>query len=146
MNLGKLLAAGKSIFGGRGEISYRENKRVYVPKFGDTKSPFAPVTPAATSPAPSVRPPAAPASRLTTLTTRLNPFRAAPPVEAPVRQVFQPELSLSALKVIHNDLADADIEVVPVRSRSVRVTEPVTLPASRANGLEFFSGREVTVA
>ena len=42
MNLGKLLGAGKSFFGGRGTVSYRENKRVYLPKFNGEKNPFSP--------------------------------------------------------------------------------------------------------
>ncbi len=42
MNLGKLLAAGKSIIGGRGEIAYRISDRGYLPKFISPKNPFAP--------------------------------------------------------------------------------------------------------
>ena len=42
MKLAKLLGAGKSFFGGKGSVSYREDKRVYLPKFGATKNPFAP--------------------------------------------------------------------------------------------------------
>ena len=40
MNLGKLLVAGKSIINGGEEISYRVNRRVYLPKFGPAQNPF----------------------------------------------------------------------------------------------------------
>ncbi len=39
MNLGKLLGAGKSFFGGRKVVSYSEDKHVYLPKFNE-KNPF----------------------------------------------------------------------------------------------------------
>ena len=42
MNLGKLLGAGKSFFGGKGVVAYRENKRIYLPKFNAEKNPFLP--------------------------------------------------------------------------------------------------------
>src|SRR5258708_159581 len=41
MKLAKLLGAGKSFFGGKGAVSYREDKRVYLPKFNAAKNPFA---------------------------------------------------------------------------------------------------------
>ena len=61
MNLGKLLVAGKSIINGGREISYRANKRVYLPKFGSTPNPFQPgaETEAAPAPAPKAAPVAA---------------------------------------------------------------------------------------
>ena len=60
-------------------------------------------------------------------TTRLNPFRASEPVQAPA--VVQAELSLDAVKVVHNDLADADVEVVPVKSHTA--PEAAVLPPAR---------------
>jgi hypothetical protein len=48
------------------------------------------------------------------------------------------------VKVLHNDLADADIAVVPARSRTMSAA-PVLSPV-RSQGLEFFSGREMTAA
>jgi hypothetical protein len=43
MSLGRLLAAGKSLMGGRDDVSpYRVNKGVRLPKFGSTRNPFAP--------------------------------------------------------------------------------------------------------
>src|SRR5208282_2909048 len=42
MNLGTLLAAGKSLaLRRRGESPYRANKQFYLPKFGSPKNPFA---------------------------------------------------------------------------------------------------------
>jgi len=151
MNLGKLLGAGKSFFGGRDTVAYRENKRVFLPKFGGEKNPF---QPKAAEPATAVKPPAAkPAARPVTMSARtsglsawsekLNPFRPAAPAPA-IRSAVQTELSLDAVRVLHNDLADADIEVVPARSRTVS-GEPVRSPV-RSHGLEFFSGREMTAA
>ena len=150
MNLGKLLGAGKSFFGGRGTVSYRENKRVYLPKFNGEKNPFLPkaAEPAAAATPPAVkravRPATAKATGLAGWTEKLNPFRAPAPAPLPVRSVVQTELSLDAVKVIHNDLADADIEIVPARSRTVAAA-PVLSPV-RSNGLEFMSGREMTTA
>ena len=150
MNLGKLLGAGKSFFGGRGTVSYRENKRVYLPKFNGEKNPFSTkaAEPAAAAPPPAVkrvsRPSPAASAGFAGWTEKLNPFRAPAPAPLPVRSAIQAELSLDAVKVIHNDLADADIEVVPARSRTVSAA-PVLSPI-RSNGLEFMSGREMTTA
>jgi len=44
MKLGKLLAAGKSVIGGRRQISYCISDRVSLPKFISPKNPFAPST------------------------------------------------------------------------------------------------------
>ena len=49
---------------------------------------------------------------------KLNPFRAPEPA-APMPNVQPDLLSLDSVKVLHNDLSDADVEVVPVRSRTV---------------------------
>ena len=60
----------------------------------------------------------------------MNPFRAPEPEKAmPV--AVQPELSLDAVKVVHNDLSDADVEIVPVKSH-VEAPAPVLPPARRA--------------
>jgi hypothetical protein len=65
-------------------------------------------------------------------TTRLNPFRAPEPA-AKSPAVVQPELSLHAVKVMHNDLADADVEIVPVKAHAeATVSAPVLPPARRA--------------
>jgi hypothetical protein len=46
---------------------------------------------------------------------------------------MQPELSLNAIKVMHNDLADADVEMVPMKSHAeAMVSAPVLHPARRA--------------
>ena len=137
MNLGKLLGAGKSFFGGRGVVAYREDKRVYLPKFNAAKNPFEPKAAEGNS-APTPEPKKDSATvvalapqkigaakipvfsvpkpmRTTTWAEKLNPFRAPQPV-APMINAVQTELSLDAVKVLHNDLSDADVEVVPVKS------------------------------
>lgn len=62
--------------------------------------------------------------------TRLNPFRA--PEPAPPPAAVQEELSLDAVKVVHNDLADADVDMVPVKSHTAPVAVPVLAPARQA--------------
>ena len=146
MNLGKLLVAGKSIINGRGEISYRANKRVYLPKFGSMQNPFLPAAdmeaesaPEAVSlPVKKTAPPVAAKTqkippwpdrqaRATSWASKLNPLsmwrEARAPEKAP--QVVQSELSLDSVKVVHNDLSDADVEVVPMKSRTAG---PASIP------------------
>ena len=148
MNLGKLLGAGKTFFDGCKSAEYRQNKRVYLPKFNAEKNPFAP-KPAEPSPAvvPEAKkvsvPVAAPTQKISSpaaarparagWTTRLNPFRAPEPAAPSLAGAVQPEFSLDAVKVVHNDLADADIEIVPVKSRvSAPVSAPLLSPAREA--------------
>lgn len=144
MNLGKLLGAGKSIFGGGEPAAYRQNKRVYLPRFNAAKNPFVPKAP---EPAPMMeKKPAASAqsarpARATNWTTRLNPFRPPEPVRPVAPAVVQPELSLDAVKVVSNDLAAADIEIVPVKSRTVAPLETMPLPPSR--GAWEFAGERL---
>jgi hypothetical protein len=154
MNLGKLLGAGKSIIGGGKPAAYRTDKRFYLPQFVSPKNPFA--NPAATdAPAELPEPPpqgsvvlvkkttpswAKPqkmpvvaaqgaTARATTWVSKLNPaaiFRAAPSSAFQGATPVQAELSLEKVKVVHNDLTDADVEIVPMKSR------PARAPASDA--------------
>ncbi len=142
MNLGKLLVAGKSIINGGREISYRANKRVYLPKFGSTPNPFQPGAETEAAPVPVSKtapvaaktqkiPPWPPGpARTTSWASKLNPisiWRDAHAVQnAP--QPVQSELSLDSIKVVHNDLSDADVEVVPMKSRAARATSIPELP------------------
>ncbi|HXE42533.1 MAG TPA: hypothetical protein VN516_05875, partial [Candidatus Baltobacteraceae bacterium] len=50
-------------------------------------------------------------------TTKLNPFLNHAPEPKNERPVLQTELSLDSVKVVHNDLTDADVEIVPMKSR-----------------------------
>jgi hypothetical protein len=50
----------------------------------------------------------------------------------------QTELSLNAVKVLHNDLSDADVEIVPVKSRTMA---PMELPTREP--MEFFAERRL---
>lgn len=127
MNLGKLLFAGNSVVNGSAAVSYREDKRVALPKFKSQKNPFAPkpaVEPAPTTGKKNCAPvPAAPktpvpaaAKSLASWTSRLKSWNS-PAAEPKVLPAVQAELSLDAVKVVHNDLSDADVEVVPIKSR-----------------------------
>ena len=148
MNLGKLLGAGKSFISGGKPAAYRTSKRVYLPQFVSPKNPFAaagatatqgelPQPPAETPVAlmkkttalpwlktrklPVVAAPARPA-RATTWAAKLNPvslFRTAPASSDKTVTAVQAELSLEKVKVVHNDLTDADVEIVPMKSRPV---------------------------
>ena len=134
MNLGKLLFAGKSIVDGNKAVEYRENKRVCLPKFVSPKNPFTPKPPlennsdaVISGSVPQVgnaQPAQAISSSpkfLASWTGRLNPASAwrGPREEAQNNSgtAVQVELSLDTVKVIHNDLSDADVEVVPIKSR-----------------------------
>ena len=146
MNLGKLLVAGKSIVSGCAEVSYRANKHVYLPKFVLTQNPFkspAEAEPAGTgrrkpSPTP-VKKTAAPVAaktqkmppwppgpaRATSWASKLNPisiWRGSAPAAQSAPWPVQAELSLDSVKVVHNDLSDADVEVVPIKSRTADKT------------------------
>jgi hypothetical protein len=162
MNLVKLLAAGKSIMNDRGGISYRANKNVYLPKFGSVQNstrPFAGTEPAETAAAPAKKttpfaaktqkippwptpgPTPGPA-RATSWASKLNPvsiWRDARPAETKPPPV-QSELSLDSVKVVHNDLSDADVEVVPMKSRTADAPAVPTLsPPTRS--WEFLAER-----
>jgi hypothetical protein len=63
-------------------------------------------------------------------TTRLNPFRPPEPMTMTPPVAEQTELSLDAVKVVHNDLADADVEIVPVKSHT-EAQAPAMLPPAR---------------
>ena len=163
MDLGKLLGAGKTFFGGSGNIAYREDKKFHLPKFNADKNPFAPkpAEPAPT-PAPEVKKDSAPVfaktqkipvfaaqqpkpampTRAVSWKDKLNPFRAPEPVRPAVPGAVQVELSLEAVKVVHNDLADADIEIVPVKSRTAATPEAPMLPPARS-AWEFLGERLV---
>jgi len=151
MNFGKLLGTGKTFFGGCKTAEYRRNKQVYLPKFNSEKNPFMPKAPEPAKPAEasaadkiyaalaagtqksSVLPAAKPA-RAAGWTAKLNPFRAPEPVAPPMVNTVQAELSLDAVKVLHNDLSDADVEVVPVKSRSAA---PAAMPSGLLGGRQL---------
>jgi hypothetical protein len=162
MNFGKLLGAGKSFLGGKGAVKYRENRRVYLPKFNPAKNPFisAPASPqpdgnvenkkisalaVSSVPVKARTNPVVPAARPTRAASwkeKFNPFRASEPAAPAMTGAVQVELTLEAVKVIHNDLADAEIEVVPVKSQTISVPETPILPPAR-NSWEFLGERLV---
>ena len=151
MSLGKLLVAGKSVINGCAEISYRANKHVYLPKFGLARNPFKspdeakPAKPEAETIAAPIKKVVTPVAaktqkippwpsrpaRATSWASKLNPISmwrgsapAAPGAPCPV----QSELLLDSVKVVHNDLSDADVEVVPIKSRTADKTAVPVLP------------------
>ena len=152
MNLGKLLGAGKCIISGEKPAAYREDRRFYLPQFVSPKNPFtnsssavmpselsktrAPVTvppakkpmpsPAKTQKMPTVAARGA-TSRATAWVSKLNPvsiFGGASAAAASHTTPVQVELSLEKVKVVHNDLTDADVEIVPMKSRPARAAAP----------------------
>jgi hypothetical protein len=148
MNLGKLLLAGKSVMGGNKAVEYRENKQVCLPKFDSRKNPFTPKAPvekipvAANSEGVTQPVKARPASGLSVApkflpswTGRLNPSSVWSGSRADLSNgslpAVQTELSLDTVKVIHNDLSDADVEVVPIKSRPAPVP-PGATPAKNS--------------
>ena len=160
MNLGKWLAVGRSFLSGRGEVCYRENKRYHLPKFNTDRNPFL-VKPAgvAQQEMSAVVPPvekvekAVPASGaalrpsnvpgigtsktgVRVWAERLNPFRGPEPAPVQASRPVQEELSLQAVKVMQNDLLDADVEMVPVKSRSLMPMELPDLVSGRGRRME----------
>jgi hypothetical protein len=151
MNLGKLLAAGKSIIGGRREIAYHISDRAYLPKFISPKNPFAPPVKAEPAPPVVVAPikkgmasdgtktqklPTFPATRFrkASWVSKFNPISiwrgSRPPTPQKAQPPLQAELSLDRVKVVHNDLSDADVEIVPIKSRTAsEAVEPILSPA-----------------
>ena len=130
--------AGKSVVNGCAEVSYRENKQVALPKFVSPKNPFAPSKKeAASEPVAAQKlPPISGTSKsLAAWTTKLNPssFWSSPaPVEQKTLPAVQTELSLDTVKVVHNDLSDADVEVVPIKSRPAASEVPALSPAKKS--------------
>jgi hypothetical protein len=138
MKLGKLLFAGKSVVNGCAGVSYRENKQVALPKFVSLKNPFAPAK-KETAPEPATAqklPPISGTSKsLAAWTTKLTPasfWSGAAVAEQKTLPAVQTELSLDAVKVIHNDLSDADVEVVPIKSRPAAAEIPALSPARKS--------------
>ncbi len=77
---------------------------------------------------------AAPAGpvRATNWASKFNPvsmFRDATNATKKIATPVQAELSLEKVKVVHNDLMDADVEIVPLKSRPAR--EPAEMPPAK---------------
>jgi hypothetical protein len=161
MNLGKLLGTGKSIIGGGKPAVYRTDKRFYLPQFVSPKNPFAnPAAQPAQTELPKPPPQDSPVvlvkkttpswaktqkmpvssvqgatARATTWVNKLNPaaiFRAAPSSAGKIATPVQVELSLEKVKVVHNDLTDADVEIVPMKSRPAREPAADLPPAKKS--------------
>lgn len=172
MNLGKLLGAGKSFISGGKAAAYRTDKRVYLPQFVSPKNPFATTTAATATqvelPKPTKKTPVSllkkttPLSsmktrkipvfaaqtkptRPTTWVSKLNPvslFRPAPTAADKSVATVQAELSLERVTVVHNDLTDADVEIVPMKSRPA----PALLDSQPAKRSWEFLGERIMKA
>jgi len=144
MNLGKLLFAGNSVVNGNAAVSYRADKRVALPKFSAMKNPFTPkpatesapepdkMNPASQPAAQKAAPVSSSAKALASWTGKFNPVALwHGPAATPQKTLpaVQAELSLDTVKVVHNDLSDADVEVVPIKSRSA--AEVPNLPPAK---------------
>jgi len=149
MNLGKLLFAGKSVVNGCETVSYHENKQAVLPKFISPKNPFGrPKAPAETASVPAKKESARPSSAvpkmppisgapksLAAWTNKLNPallWSGPALAEQKALPAVQVELSLDTVKVVHNDLSDADVEVVPIKSRPAAAEIPALSPAKKS--------------
>ncbi len=146
---------------GRAGVAYRENKHVYLPKFDSTKSlpgktavlnvaapaPTAPAAPVKLSVnAPSGQRATARTGNWSARLNPLNPISRLCGAAAPARPVtaVQTELSLDTVKVVHNDLRDAEVEVVPLKSRPARpagAAEPAAAWSELGTG--FFEANAV---
>jgi hypothetical protein len=128
MNFGKLLAVGKSLALGQDGVPYRLDKRTCLPKFISPKNPFvkgeqqnpAPASVASvkkeikmkTQKLPTVQKP------MPTWVSKLNPISIFRAPESVTVTPVQTELSLEKVQVLRNDLSDADVEVVPLKSNT----------------------------
>lgn len=146
---------------GRAGVAYRENKHVYLPKFDSAKSlPGKAAMLNVAAPAPTA--PAGPAklsvnvpsgqrttARAGNWSARLNPLNPISRLCGPAAPAWpvtavQTELSLDTVKVVHNDLRDAEVEVVPLKSRPARTvgaTEPAAAWSELGTG--FFEANAV---
>ena len=163
MNLGKLLGAGKSFVSGGKPAAYRPDKRVYLPQFVSPKNPFVSPDLTATQTELPKTPPQASAittgkstppwvktqkmpvfstrgatARATTWISKLNPISIFSPIASLSDKNPMPvqvELSLEKVKVVHNDLTDADVEIVPMKSRPARQAAADLPPAKKSWGV-----------
>jgi hypothetical protein len=149
MSLVRLLSAGKSLIGFNESGRYRVTRQRLLPQFGSVSNPFRSSAeggiPTPTAPAP----PAAAVAPTGTAETKSQPrrglgawvghllarlerpqIRTAPAI-AGSRPAVQGELSLDTVRVLRNDLSEADLEVVPARRPTLR-TKPVRVPKAEA--------------
>ena len=125
MSLIKLLFVGRSFAGAKDEASrYKLTDQTLLPKFTDTKASLPAVaaplpldsSPAKSLPATSSTPSVV--KRAASLGESLSGWFQRKPASSKPRVVpgfVQGELSLAKVKVVRNDLIDADVVVIPVR-------------------------------
>ncbi len=158
MNFGKLLISGKSVMTSGYGAAYRENKHVYLPKFESPKSPSTRPVPVQSVPAPGqplrqgpskaafapdftrgkTDRPASPPSGQRQWVAKLNPVSLFRGSSAPAVQAVQTEQSLDTVKVVYNDLSNAEVEVVPIKSRPAPPEETGSGGTWGSLGAKFF--------
>jgi hypothetical protein len=150
MNLGKLLGAGKTFFGGKDMARYRgtssficrNSMRTNMRSRRSRRNPhrrrakmkrwprrLPPRRRKSPRPPPSARP-----AHVTSWKTRLNPFRAPAPVAPPHLTRCSRNFRWRPSSRWHNDLSDADIEIVPVKSHTVTAVTVAARSAHAAAG------------
>jgi hypothetical protein len=163
MSLLRLLTAGRSLVSVHdAETRYRLTTQRLLPQFGSANNPFrnretpepAPATTAgravgaaeATAKVPVSKTATSlwqkPAACLSAWTTKLidRVTRPAPKPAKPAIPQFnkapiQGEFSLDRVRVVRNDLSDADLEVVPARPKTVAAAVPPAPPANPPSAL-----------
>jgi hypothetical protein len=139
MSLLRLLTAGKSLVGLKDSGNrYRPVDKRALPTFPSKSNPFRTTAKPelAAADAPAVGAPAQTA-RAASLKERLTSLLRAKPCGHSNKPPVQGELSLDEVKVIRNDLADADLEVVPSRKSD---SEPAAPARSWAKLAERIAG------
>ncbi len=131
MNLNKLLSVGKSFFGMRNDRSpYELRQENLLPRFGHSREASAPIP---------IKPPgtkssytrSAVASAQSLFRTTFNPE---PRETNPGRISVQGQFTLETVKVIRNDLRDADLELAPVTRKHLLQNEHgMDVPSSKTN-------------
>ena len=169
MSLLRLLTAGRSLVSVRDdETRYRLTSQRLLPQFGSAKNPFTgreAATPAPAADVPqSAEPVAVPATtvapgparglwleaaawmsgwtgKLTERFSRPKPKPAKPSIPQFSKPPVQAELSLDRIRVVRNDLSDADLEVVPARTKAASAAVPVEPERNVASPLGRFTTR-----
>ncbi len=114
MNLTQLLAVGKSFIGMRSERSpYELRQENLLPKFGSDREIVAPI-PSESALDDSTTRSAFAVSKKPTFRTSFIPKKRNSTMDRPS---IQGSLALEEVKVMRNDLLDADLELAPVKNR-----------------------------
>jgi hypothetical protein len=127
MSMVRLLTAGKSLVGSKDlTIRYQMTDPRAMPRFGSAKTKKASAPPAA--PAKRVDWLSRIVGKVTPLLARSRTRPAKITLQRLAKSPVQGELSLDKVKVVRNDLSDADVEIVPFQAPAVRPSAGLALP------------------